>query len=197
MNDNELHPWLRRMMDGDPAAFREVYAATQPFVYRTVYYLSGNKDDVSDIVSEVYIALIQSLPSYRFEQSFRSWLNGITVRQVSNWRRKLWRIMRLNQRNRLLTVDMPASLPGERLFEAERDSELLQQVECLPAKLREVIVLRYYQECSYEEIAEALNVPEGTVKSRLHSAIAKLRSQIKIGEHSAIGLEGGAEHVHS
>ncbi|MNF92777.1 RNA polymerase sigma-E factor [compost metagenome] len=103
--------------------------------------------------------------------------------------------MRLNQRNRMLTVEMPAGTPDERLFEAERDSELLQHVDRLPAKLREVIVLRYYQECSYEEIAAAVGVPAGTVKSRLHSAIGKLRRQI--GDQSAIGLEGGAKHVHS
>ena len=68
--------------------------------------------------------------------------------------------------------------PEEQVFEIEGQYEMLAHVDRLSLKLREVIVLRYYQDCSYEEIAASLNIPVGTAKSRHHLAIQRLREII-------------------
>jgi len=198
----EVQPWLERMMEGDAGAFREVYARIHPHVYRTVSFMAGSKDDIGDIVNEVYIALFQALPTYKPEQPFRPWLNGIIARQTSNWRRRLWRRMRLADRTRTMFVEPPQADPGDGLFEAEQSDVLLRHVGRLSLKLRQIIVLRYYQDHSYEEIADVLDIPVGTVKSRHHAAITKLRrlmeqeSATSTTASSSIG-EGAGHHVHS
>lgn len=197
VNDIEIHPWLERMTEGDEGAFREVYARIHLHVYRTVSFMAGNKDDVGDIVNEVYIALFQALPSYRLDQPFRPWLNGIIARQTSHWKRRLWRRMRLVDRSRSLSIEPPRVEPGDELYEAERNSELLQHVGRLSLKLRQIIVLRYYQDHTYEEIADVLGIPVGTVKSRHHAAIAKLRRFIEQYPASTSTYEEVSHHVHS
>ncbi|MCU6710491.1 sigma-70 family RNA polymerase sigma factor [Paenibacillus sp. J5C_2022] len=177
VEDQELRLWLQRMTEGHPDAFREVYARIHLHVYRTVYFLVRNKHEVEDVVSEVYAALFQTLPAYDPAKPFKAWLNGIILRQTSSWKRRVWRRMKLGWRSRLLLPLAPSdrALPGEELFRDERRHELLEVVDRLSFKLREVIVLRYYHESSFEDIAVLLHIPVGTVKSRHHAAIRKLR----------------------
>lgn len=179
MQDCELQPWLERMIQGDEDAFRYIYDLTKDDIYRLLVFLINDREDASDVMSEVYLSLHRSLSGYRPEQSFRKWLNGIAVRQASNWKRKLWRRMRLFERVSA-AADSPQGRPlaEERALARESSLELLALVDRLPYKLKEVVVLRHYREYSLEEIAETLNIPIGTVKSRHHSAIGKLRQWI-------------------
>jgi RNA polymerase sigma-70 factor (ECF subfamily) len=179
VKDNEVHPWLQLMTHGNSAAFHEVYSLINDDVYRTVYFLTRNKEEVEDIVNEVYIALFQALPAYDFNKPFRAWLNGLIIRQTNNWKRKLWRKMRVNTRIRTVFSLQSPKQPEEQVFEKESQYEMLTHVDQLSLKLREVIVLRYYQDCSYEEISASLNIPVGTVKSRHHLAIRRLREHIE------------------
>ncbi len=104
----------------------------------------------------------------------------------------MWRGLRLQARVRQLTAPLAPKRPEDHVYEAEKKSELLGQVDRLSTKHREVIVLRYYQECSFEEIADSLGVPIGTVKSRHHHALRRLKGLI--GEYRA--EREGAEYVH-
>ncbi|XID92394.1 sigma-70 family RNA polymerase sigma factor [Paenibacillaceae bacterium WGS1546] len=178
MQDHEFQRWLTRMIQGDSEAFHLVYESTKDEVYRLLVFLLNDKEDAGDVMSEVYLQLPRSLRGYRPEQPFRKWLNGIAARQASNWRRKLWRRTRLFDRVKAYAQSYGGWLSEERLIERERSSELLAFVNRLPYKLREVVVLRHYRDCSLEEIAETLDIPLGTVKSRHHAAIRKLRQWI-------------------
>ncbi|MFB9274047.1 sigma-70 family RNA polymerase sigma factor [Cohnella cellulosilytica] len=179
MQDHEFQPWLERMIQGDADAFRRIYELTKDDVYRLLVFLLNNREDAGDVMSEVYLNLHRSLPGYRPEQPFRKWLNGIAARQASSWKRKLWRGTRLFERVSAAAVSSPAGrLAEEQAIANESSSELLALVNRLPYKLREVVVLRHYREYSLEEIAAALDIPVGTVKSRHHSAIGKLRRWI-------------------
>ncbi|OXS60438.1 hypothetical protein B1A99_08420 [Cohnella sp. CIP 111063] len=180
MQDHEYQPWLERMIQGDSDAFRRIYELTKDDVYRLLVFLLNDREDAGDVLSEVYLNLYRSLPSYRPEQPFRKWLNGIAVRQASSWKRKLWRRMRLFERVSATSTDGPQGrLPAEeRAIAREESRELLALVDRLPYKLKEVVVLRHYREYSLEEVAETLDIPVGTVKSRHHSAIGKLRQWI-------------------
>ncbi|CAG7617361.1 ECF RNA polymerase sigma factor SigW [Paenibacillus solanacearum] len=176
MKSIDLKPWLIRMSEGDEEAFHVVYAATSEQAYRTIYFLHPVPADVDDIMSEAYMELHRSLPSYRLEQPFQPWFHGLLIRQVRSWKRKLWRRFRLIERVRTLPSDSPRQAMEERLGER---LELLSLVETLSHKLKEIIVLRYYHDYSLETIAQLLNVPLGTVKSRHRLALNKLRSQMK------------------
>lgn len=192
MQENELQLWIRKMIKGDQQAFQIIYEHTRDHVYRTVTFLVSNQQDVSDIVSEVYIELFKSLPNYDYNQSFRSWLNGLIIRQVSHWKRKEWRKLRLFERRKLLELEVPNQKYEDKLVRDENDQELTSCVKRLPYKLRVVIILRYYQDHSMEEIATLLNIPVGTVKSRHHNALKKLR---KTAEHP-FNSEEGSVNVH-
>lgn len=179
MQECELQPWLERMIRGDEDAFRRIYDLTKDDIYRLLVFLLNDREDAGDVMSEVYLNLHRSLSGYRPEQPFRKWLNGIAVRQASNWKRKLWRRMRLFEQVSA-AADGPQGLPLAEDWALARESsqELLALIDRLPYKLKEVVVLRHYREYSLEEIAETLNIPVGTVKSRHYSAIGKLRQWI-------------------
>lgn len=177
MTDEELNELLRMMCNGDKEAFQVIYEHSINHVFSTVSFLVSNKQDACDVVNEVYTELFRSLPSYNFQKPFRSWLNGLIIRQTSNWNRKIWRRTRLNDRSRLLEIEHVPDSEQVHL-QNEQCNELVGLVQKLPYRHRVVIVLRYYQECSFEEISKILNIPVGTVKSRHHSALEKLRKKI-------------------
>jgi RNA polymerase sigma-70 factor (ECF subfamily) len=175
MKDLDLNPWLIRMSQGDQEAFQVVYESTRDHAYKLIYYLAANKQDIGDIMSEVYMELLRCAGNYRAEHKFSSWFNGLIVRQVRNWQRKSWLRFRLVERVKSFAYD-PSDRSAESSISALGDRlELIPLVETLPLKLKEVVVLRYFQDCSLEEIAQLLKIPIGTVKSRHHVALKKLR----------------------
>lgn len=192
MLQTNLQTWITRMLDGDIEAFEEIYKLTRDHVYRTVSFLAVSQQDVPDIVSEVYIELFKSLSNYNAEHNFQAWLNGLIVRQVNNWKRKMWRALRIFQKNKDLYVEEPHIDIEAATVDQENNQELLLQVQKLSYKHKVVIVLRYYHDYSMDEIAQLLMVPVGTVKSRHHHAILKLR---KLTEQSIERKEASA-HVH-
>jgi RNA polymerase sigma-70 factor (ECF subfamily) len=175
MKDLDLTPWLIRMSQGDEQAFQTVYEATRDHAYRLISYLAPRQQDANDIMSEVYLELFRSVHTYDPQQNFGSWFSGLIVRQVRSWKRKEWRLFRITEKLKL-SNPKPADYAAESRFMALDDQlELLPVLQTLPLKLKEVIVLRYYQDCSLEEISGLLKIPLGTVKSRHHHALKQLR----------------------
>lgn len=177
-----MTPYIHAILEGDEQAFRFVYEETKYDVYRTVRYLTNRQEDVGDIVNEIYLELIRSLPRYDDRKPFMSWLNGIVVRQTRSWNRKLWRSFRIAEKEKQLATPqqvLEQETPEQRVTADEQSQELSRMLLQLSYKLRVVIVLRYYQERTFPEIAEALGIPVGTVKSRHDLAIRKLRAAAK------------------
>lgn len=169
--------WIERIKQGDREAFRLLYEQSIDHVFRTVSFLIRDKQDAADVVHEVYVEMIKSLPNYDSGKPFRPWLNGLVIRQTSNWNRKLWRRSRLNERGTQLELaENVPDLEQIHLQKEQRD-ELLALVHKLSFKHSVVIVLRYYGECSFEEIARILQVPLGTVKSRHRIALDMIRQK--------------------
>lgn len=179
MNEQEIHALIKKFIQGDRRAFEIIYDQIHQKVYRTVYFLATNKDDVNDLVSEVYIELFKSIERYNFESPFHSWINGLIIRQVNNWNRQSWRKLRLFHRYKELEIQPPNQHLDEMILANEENEELLQWVEHLSFKLKSVIVLRYYHDYTYDEIAGILCIPIGTVKSRHNQAILKLRQYVE------------------
>ncbi|TMV46904.1 sigma-70 family RNA polymerase sigma factor [Paenibacillus mesophilus] len=179
MNVQPPNELLQRIGNGDREAFGQLYESTRDQVYRTVYFLLNQKQDTSDVVSEVFMELLRSLPSYNDDKPFRSWLSGLTVRQARNWNRKLWRKFRLFERSKSMEIEELQEDAAVAVLREEDRSELRINIEQLPFRLKAVIVLRYYQDCTVEEISDILNIPAGTVKSRHHHALKKLRLLVR------------------
>lgn len=179
MKDLDLSPMLIRMREGDEQAFQTVYEVTRDHAYRLICYLAPNKQDAADIMSDVYMELFRSLPTYDPQKPFASWFNGLIVRQVRSWKRKEWRLYRIAEKLRLGISHAGDRMEERRIQELGDRLDLLPILQTLPLKFREVIVLRYYQDCTLEEIAELLRVPLGTVKSRHHHALKHLRRRFE------------------
>ncbi|CAM3613322.1 MULTISPECIES: sigma-70 family RNA polymerase sigma factor [Paenibacillus] len=188
MQGSDLTPWLQRLKEGDKEAFRYVYDRTVDNVYRTVALLVSGRQDIEDIMNEIYFKLWLSLPNYDPNRPFRNWLHGIAIRQVQDWRRRKWRKFRLFERQKMLEIQPEHPRTDRVIVWNETSRELLELLNHLSYKLRIVVVLRYYHEYSLTEISELLAVPIGTVKSRHHQALKELR------KHSVeLDLEKGGD----
>lgn len=186
MNDIDVQTEIERLIAGDQTAFETMYERTIDDVYRTVSFLVFDRQDVQDIVNEVYIQMWKSLHTYDSSRSFRFWLHGLVVRQVQDWKRKVWRRLRLLDRKKSLEVEEFAET-DHTVLQSETRQELLTALQQLSYKQRVVIILRYFHNYSLEEIATLLQIPIGTVKSRHHLALKQLRV------HCSNPFEGKAE----
>ncbi|MNB78678.1 ECF RNA polymerase sigma factor SigW [compost metagenome] len=176
---------------GSREAFSQLYESTIAEVYRTARFLVGDPSDTDDVVQEIYIQLYRSLQHYDASRPFRPWLMGLVARQCRAYRRKRWSMLRIQSRSKRSPGFEDRDFAGD-VVDRMAIAPLLESVERLPYKLKQVVILRYLNEYSQEEIAQALGIPLGTVKSRIHAALRKLRRK----EIAEIGHTGRMEDAH-
>jgi RNA polymerase sigma-70 factor (ECF subfamily) len=161
-SDEELMAAVAR---GDERALATLVERHGPRLHAHLARMLASVDDADDLVQETWVRVARSARSYQTGRPVRPWLFGI----ASNLARDLGR--RRMVRARTPVGPAAASVPA-----APGDLLLRDRVARLPDRFREVILLRFYEELSEAEMAEALGVPRGTVKSRLHGAIRALRA---------------------
>jgi RNA polymerase sigma-70 factor (ECF subfamily) len=196
MEEVKVKELLLRMKNGDESAFSELYVETRDDVFRMIAFLIPNPNDAVEACSDVYIQLWKSFQSYEDSRPFRYWLHGIAIRQASSYKRKLWRGFRLFEKQKLL-LQPSVSTSADPLVRKETRDELLQEIMKLSPKLRTVLVLRYYHDYSFEEMASLLDVPIGTVKSRHHSALTGLRNTWTLTHNHKEDILSGTRTSHS
>lgn len=167
---------IRRSQAGDEEAFAELFRQYQDLVFKTAYLMTGNADEAKDALQEVFLQVHKALDSFQPSRgAFTTWLHRVTVNRCLSRRRK-HHLPTLS-----LSEDFPMSASPRSL--AEGDLEELDAVRQalirLSEKLRAVVILRYYQELPYAEIAQILNIPVGTVGSRLDMALKALRKELE------------------
>jgi len=164
---------IRRSRTGDDRAFAALSHKYKNLVYKTAYLMLGDADEAEDVLQEVFVQVYKSLPTYQPSKgAFTTWLHRITVNCCLNWRRKRRFFVPLDK------VRISAPSPEGRMEE----EAVWQAVSRLSGKLRAVVVLRYYWGLPYAEIAHILDIPLGTVKSRLNLALRTLRKELEAGE---------------
>jgi RNA polymerase sigma-70 factor (ECF subfamily) len=171
-DDAEL---LRRIQD-DPAAFRELVNRHARYLYGIAFSLSGNAADAEDLVQETFAATLTS--HFRGEAAVRTWLVQILVRRAAMLRRGR-KHPAVAGRVELTDQAAPAKRGPSGVAGTDAKLDLAVMLEGLSPEHRQVIVLREVEGLSYEEIAEVLGVPRGTVESRLHRARAELRRKFE------------------
>jgi RNA polymerase sigma factor (sigma-70 family) len=172
---------------GDVNAFETLFKQYEKLVYRTAYLITGNKEIANDVLQEVFISVWKSRHTYDSSKGkLTTWLHRITVNECSRGKtRKVSATVSLEEKG----IDLPEmkhqSQPDEILVSKMEYEQLLRAMNALDSKHRSVLVLRYFNDLSYQEIAEALEIPLGTVKSRLNQSLRYLKEQMKPGEASA------------
>lgn len=177
---------VERARTGDVAAFGRLVERTQDRLYNAVCRLVGNEQDAEDIAQEVFVKAFKNIAQFRGRSLFTTWLYGIMLNSVrSFWRaggrRPALSLNAAGDDDGRALPDPPASGDGP-----ARSSERREQVEAVQAALaaldaqaREIVVLRDIQGLTYDELAEILALPPGTVKSRLHRARMALKDELQ------------------
>jgi RNA polymerase sigma-70 factor (ECF subfamily) len=162
--DNELLEGCRR---GEPDALRELFEAHKDKVYSIALRYSGDGAVAMDIAQDVFLKLFSSIRNFRGDSNFESWLYRIVVNSCLDQKRRARRLIPLVD-GLLDALQSPGASALDQVVRSELSSRLRSAVARLPAEQRIVIVLRYTQGLSYDEIAEILGCSVGTVASRLN-----------------------------
>ncbi|GGO02520.1 sigma-70 family RNA polymerase sigma factor [Saccharibacillus kuerlensis] len=171
----EQQDLIERTLAGSSAAYAELYNQTAGELYKIIRLLVGNAEDAQDVMQETYLQVHRNLHQFDRNRAFRPWLTGIALRQVKACRRKRWmQVRKVGRAAQYGRETQEADFSGQSAERLDR-GEWIERIGRLPYKLRQIVVLRYLNDYAQEEIAEMLGIPTGTVKSRIHAALERLR----------------------
>jgi RNA polymerase sigma-70 factor (ECF subfamily) len=175
--DKELVEGCRR---GDPDAFRALFEKYKDQVYSVALRYSGETAAAQDIAQDTFLKLFSAIGSFRGDAGFESWLYRLVVNQCFDQKRKTRRLMPLLD-ELLAVMRTPDESILDEVLRAEVSAHVSSVVASLPPDQRMVIVLRYTQGLSYDQIAEIMGCSNGTIGSRLnraHRVIARRLSKL-------------------
>ncbi len=182
---------VRRAQAGNIDAFEQLVLQHQQFVFNLALRAVCDPHEAQDIAQEAFLRAWQALPRFKRKSRFRTWLYRIVVNLCYN------RLPRLHQDLLAADIDDPAEPASElaapdavdpqtNLERRDRMAFIQQQVQALPEGYRLMILLRFVNDCSYDEIAEIMDLPLGTVKTGLFRARRQLRDTLREYEHVAL-----------
>ncbi len=177
MNEPEQ---IRRAQQGDEAAWTALARTHQEAVFRLAYLLTGDADDARDVAQETFVRAWRALGGFDDARPLRPWLLRIAKNLALNRRRSLRRYLAaLGRWRQAAPAANAVDEPETQQAAQERAESTWRAVQQLSPRDQEVVYLRYFLEQSVAETGQALGVAEGTVKSRTHRALARLRNVIE------------------
>lgn len=182
---------LEQYRGGDTEAFKVLISRHHDDLLRFLIRLTGDRQAADDIFQEAFLQIHISADSFDPTRRFKPWLFTIAANKARDLLRKRVRRQEVDLSAPvggsawkgeagqtfidLMKVDMP--LPAEGLEARERDEMVQRAIDRMPLALKEILLLAYFQRLSYAQVADELDIPLGTVKSRLHSAVASFAKQ--------------------
>ena len=186
MNDDAQ--LISQALGGQTAAFGQLVQKYQDRLYNTVVHVVGNAEDSKDVVQEAFVQAFLKLESFHGASAFYTWLYRIAFNVAATFHRRRG-AMRAAEQSALADGPLRVSAeghprhtadgPSEQLEREERCRQVRHAISKLAEEHRVVLVLREMDGCCYDTIAEILDLPVGTVRSRLHRARMQLREQLK------------------
>jgi RNA polymerase sigma-70 factor (ECF subfamily) len=173
--------WIDQTLRGQPEAFGQLVLKYQDRLFNTVFHMVGHAEDARDIVQEALVQALLHLDSFQRHSAFYTWLYRIALNAAISHRRRRRPVASLDQMREaghMEPVDCEDG-PAEALDRQERCRQVRQAIASLGEEHRAVLVLREIDGCCYETIAEILDLPIGTVRSRLHRARLELRDELQ------------------
>ena len=182
--------FVERLQAGEAAAFDRLVSEQSSAIYALLYRLTEDMEEARDLAQETFLQAFRNINHFRGDADLRTWLYRIAINQARN----RWRWWRRRRRDQTLSLnssdtskDLPsAARPGDKdngnpeqqTLARERERLLLEALRALKRAHREVVILRDVEGLSYEEVAVALGVGIGTVKSRLSRGRLELRRRL-------------------
>lgn len=177
---------MRELKSGDKTALEIIYKLTYKKVYFFSLSITKDSEMTSDIVQEVYLSVFNSIGSLKDEKLFIAWLNRITynatMKELAKSKKRPINIPDEELQVKLVDENNPMI----RCIENESTKELMKCILGLKEKYRTVLILKYFNNYKIQEMAELLNCPEGTVKSRLNTAKEALKNELNKNNNKVI-----------
>lgn len=177
---------IKQVRKGDQSAFAEIVELYKDKVYQLCYRIVGNAHDAEDIAQEAFIRAYVNINSYDLDRKFSTWLFRIATNlSIDRLRKKkpdYFLDAEIEGAEGLTMYSQIASdepLPEESVEKLEFQEWIHQEINELPVMYRSVIVLKYIEELSLKEIGEILDIPVGTVKTRIHRGREALRNRLR------------------
>jgi RNA polymerase sigma-70 factor, ECF subfamily len=189
--NNQIEALVEQARAGSHHAYEQLVGHYQDRIYNYVVRMVHEPAEAQDIAQETFVRAYQALPNFRGASSFQTWLyriaSNLAIDAARSRKRKRWNTVSLNEpiendENSELGRDIPdewTAGPAEAIESDETRAEVWKAISELSDKLRPVVVLYDLQGQSYQEIADMLGCPLGTVKSRLFNARSQLREKLK------------------
>ncbi|WP_420888784.1 RNA polymerase sigma factor SigW [Cohnella candidum] len=171
---------------GDQRAFAEIVSLYKDKLFHLAYRMTGNRQEAEDVVQDTFLRVFKNLERYDENQKFSTWIYRIATNLC---------IDRLRKRRSVYSLDAESSdhegldgyamlpsddrTPESELLLSETQRVIHQAMETLPAKYKSVMVLRYLQDMSLQEISEVLDMPVTTIKTRVHRGREFLRKKLE------------------
>lgn len=183
---------ISRARGGDRDAFGALVEQYRDNVYRLAYRMCGNAYDADEAAQEAFVAAWRALPNFRGDAKFSTWLYRLTTNAAIDVMRREKRHQTVGDGEMMELAD-DADSPQETVERTEQQEAVQKALATLSEEYREVLLLRYMEELDYAEIAEVLQLPSGTVKSRINRAKAALKAALlKSGN-----IFGGSSVIHT
>jgi RNA polymerase sigma-70 factor, ECF subfamily len=187
LTDAEL---LQRYSKGDEGAFREVVNRYKDSLYAFLRQFLSRSDLVEDVFQETFLQLFTSRKSFDVNRPLRPWLFTIAANKAKDALRKAHRTTTvsigtisededMSFDDMLNAIESYNTLPDDELQRNETTAHVDEVIANMPEGLREILILAYFNKFSYKQMADVLSIPIGTVKSRLHTAVARFAKDWK------------------
>ena len=173
---------VERALTGDAEAFGELVRRWERRIFALTYGMLGREEDARDATQETFLAAFRNLRGFRGEAKVSSWLHRIAVNQcISRQRRaKVRRESALDDDNEAGSFAVPVSDSPVHVVEGRQETLAVRRaINSLPLELRQVVVMKEFEELTFREIADALDLPLSTVKSRLYTALRQLQMRLQ------------------
>jgi RNA polymerase sigma-70 factor (ECF subfamily) len=175
---------VERALTGDAEAFGEIVLRWQRRIFALSYGMLGREEDARDATQETFLAAFRNLRGFRGEAKVSSWLHRIAVNQcISRQRRAKTRneaAIEDEELRQASSFSAPVELSPARVAEGRESVEAVRRaVNSLPSELRQIVVMKEFEELTFREISDVLDVPLSTVKSRLYTALRQLQMRLE------------------
>jgi len=185
-SQSQISELIKQAIDGDENAYKNLLDSYRGAIFNLLYKMVRNREETEDLVQEAFIKAFKALPSFNEDYAFSTWLYKIAINNcIDHMRKKRLKTYSINKPVQSKDGEMEREFPDtsmapdKYILSKERASIIGTAIDELPENYKIAIILRHTEEKSYEEIAEILNIPLGTVKARIFRAREMLKKKLK------------------
>jgi len=175
----DLKQCVDKILAGEKEYFNVLVKQLQVKVYSLAVKMTGDKEEAKDLTQEIFLKIYKSFATYDKSVKITTWIYRIATNTCIDYLRKKKELLMLNEDQEIQIENRPYSLPDKALENKELKLLIQSKIDLLPESYRIVVVLKYINELTFEEIADILKEPANTVKTKLYRAREKLRDSLK------------------